>query len=242
MGKIYALASIKGGVGKTTIAGNLGVALGQLDREALLVDADFAMGGLTQLLNVGEIEKSLQDLLSKRGRVEDAIHSLPGKTDILPAGGELESYLKADPNKIKDVLDEVKGDYDYVIVDTPPGLSKYNLEPMKASDNCLLTLTLDPTAVSAAEKLEVVAETLDIEMGGAIVNMVDKRSFIDKILRRSKVSLGPIKQRINSKVRATIPYDEDLIKAARSRKPVVVQSPKCDASKAFKKFAKAIPS
>ncbi|KXB00449.1 hypothetical protein AKJ42_00745 [candidate division MSBL1 archaeon SCGC-AAA261C02] len=166
MGKIYALASIKGGVGKTTIAGNLGVALGQMGRDTLLVDTDLAMSGLTQLLNVGEIKKSLQELLSKRVRVEDVIHSLPGKTNILPAGGELESYLKAEPNKLASILDEVKDDYDYIIVDTPPGLSKYNLEPMKASDSCILAVIPDPTAVSAAEKLESIATILDIELGG----------------------------------------------------------------------------
>lgn len=102
MPRVYAFASIKGGVGKTTLTGNLGAALNKLGSDALLVDADIAMRSLTYLMGVGARETTLQDLLAGEGRVRDAVYDLTSGLDVLSAGEEISGYRTTGPQRLKE--------------------------------------------------------------------------------------------------------------------------------------------
>jgi septum site-determining protein MinD len=242
MAKIYTIASIKGGVGKTTVAGNIGVALGMLRRKTLLVDADLAMGGLTDILGINETKSTLHELLAGKGNIDEAVHKLPGGTDILPAGKGLQGYLKANPKKLGPILRQLAGGYSYVIIDTPPGLSKYNLEPLKIADEVLLVVTPDISAVQAGAKLESVAKVFGAKIGGVVVNRIKKPSILDRLFRRKPKVAALIKRRLKSRVIGAVPEDSEVVKSANARKPVVVYKPKSAAAKALKRLAQRLPT
>ena len=91
MVKVYAIASGKGGVGKTAVAANLGVSLGRLRKRTLVIDADLAMGGIAGFLGIGETTVALHDLLAGRGNIEGAVQSVYG-IKVIPSGETLSGY------------------------------------------------------------------------------------------------------------------------------------------------------
>jgi septum site-determining protein MinD len=227
--RVITIASIKGGVGKTTIAENLSITLGRLGRKVLLVDADLATSGLTALLGLTDREPNLHTLLAGSGDATKATCEAYG-VHVLPSGPSLSGFVRADPMKFTGIVDQLKRNYDYVIIDTPPGLSKYSLAPLKLSDEILVIATQDPAAVDAAVKLEEVAETLGLKIAGVVVNQVRKSSF----LRRVRVmSHAQIQSKLKTKVIAGIPDDMAVVEATNLQRPVVLWKPKGKASRAI---------
>lgn len=233
MARVITIASIKGGVGKTTIAENLAIVLGRSGRKVLLVDADLATSGLTTILGFTDREPNLHTLLAGRGDLTKATCDAYG-THLLPSGPSLSGFVRADPTKFKGIVDQLKQNYDYVIIDTPPGLSKYSLAPLKLADEILLITTQDPSAVEAAGKLEEVVETLKLKMFGVVVNRVRKSSFLHKVRVMTKAQ---VQSRLKTKIVAGIPEDTAVVEAATLRRPVVLWKPKGKASKAIRALA-----
>jgi septum site-determining protein MinD len=239
MARVYTVASIKGGVGKTTIAGNLGILLARLGKRTLLIDADLAMGGLSTTLGVGEAEVTLHDLLAGKGEIEKVVREVYG-AHVLPSGPSLRGFLRADPNRLRGILDEVSGSYDFIIIDTPPGLSKYSLTPMKLADEILLIVTPDISAIRAAEKLEEVADLAGAKVGATVVNRIKKPSFLDKLRGVKRLKRAEIQRRIKSKIVGAVPEDPAVPESANLQKPVVIRKPKSPASKALLRLARTL--
>ncbi len=236
---VYSVASIKGGVGKTTVAENLGVLLARAGRKVLLVDADLAMGGLTTVLGVGERPVTLHDLLAGRGEPEKAVYEIHG-VHLLPSGPTISGFLRADPTKLKEVLDELGKDYDFVLIDTPPGISKYSLMPLKLCDEVLVVVTPDLAATDAAARLEAITELVGAKVRGVIVNRVKEQSFLDKLLKRKSRAREIIQQRLKAQVLGAVPEDPAVVESANLRRPVVLLKPKSAASRGFRALAAAL--
>lgn len=233
MGTAIALASLKGGVGKTTIGENLGIILGRTGRRVLLVDGDLATASLTVLIGLIDREPNLHDLLAGRGLVENSVYDAYG-IKVIPSGGSLRGFLKADINKLPRIIDWGKQNFDVVIVDTPPGLTKYSLAPLRASDSVLIVSTQDPSAVEAAAKLEEVLQTLEIKISGVVVNKVRRSSFFKKLKLLDKAQ---IQARLKSKILVGIPEDISVVEAATLRRPAVLYKPKSKVSEAIRSLA-----
>ncbi|MDI6884401.1 MAG: AAA family ATPase [Hadesarchaea archaeon] len=233
MVRVITIASIKGGVGKTTIAENLGIVLGRLRRRVLIVDSDLATSGLTTLIGLTDREPNLHDLLAGRGDVNKAVCDAYG-IQVLPSGPSIGGFVRADPTKLAGLIDNLKRNYDYVIIDTPPGLSKYSLAPLKLADDILLVATQDPSAVEAAARLEEVAQALALKIHGVVVNRVRKSSFFRRLRLLTK---SQIQSRLKAKIISGIPEDASVAEAATLRRPIVLYKPKSDVSKAIRLLA-----
>lgn len=239
MVRVYAIASGKGGVGKTTVAANLGVSLGRLRKKTLVIDADLAMDGIAGFFGIGETTTALHDLLVGRGSIEGAMQSVYG-IKVIPSGETLRGFLKADPEKLKRVVDRAKRDLDYIIIDLPPGLNKYSLAPLKVADEVLLVVTPELPSIEAVKKLQSVLEVLGKKTGGVIVNRLRKPSFFDRLRGVKFMETGNIERKLNAKILGEIPEDLAVIESINARKPVIIHRPKSPASKAFDKLARVI--
>ena len=109
MTRVITVASGKGGVGKTTITANLGVALSTYGEETLVLDADVAMANLELILGMEGKSVTLHDVLSGDATIEEAIYEGPGGVKVVPAGISLEGLRKIKLDRLEDALETLSG-------------------------------------------------------------------------------------------------------------------------------------
>jgi len=236
MTRIYGFSSGKGGVGKSTIVANLGIALAKNKQKTLLVDADIPMPDLATILGIGEPPITLCEVLSRSKKIQQAIYKGPADVDIIPCGLSLDSFLRADIRLFKKNIMSVAKLYDFVLVDTPSGLHNYVLTALKAVSDVFLVITPDEPAVAKALKLKTVLEVLGIRTKGIIVNRVRKKLFG----RTPQLSKNEIEMKLGTNVVCAVPEDEEVINSLGFRKPLMLRKPNSPASKALQLLAKIL--
>ena len=189
MGKIIAIANQKGGVGKTTTTINLAAALGVLEKRVLLIDADpqaNASSGLGIL--VENVEKGTYQLLEHTVDAKDTIvGSNSPNVDLIPAHIDLvaiEIELVDKPNRefmLKQSLESIKDNYDYILIDCAPSLGLITLNALVAANSVIIPIQCEYFALEGLGKLlntiksvqKIHNPNLDIE--GLLLTMYDSR-------------------------------------------------------------------
>ena len=167
MGKVIAIANHKGGVGKTTSVASIGAVLSRKGYRTLLVDLD-AQANLTgSLSDTTEQQRTIYEALREREglpvvEVSEGLSIVPSSLDLAGIELELSSSMSRE-FALKDVLEPVAGDYDYILLDCPPSLGLLTVNAFVASDEIIIPLT--------AEALPFQGLT----MIGKIIGMVQKR-------------------------------------------------------------------
>lgn len=161
MTKIYAIANQKGGVGKTTTCVNLAASLVATKKRVLLVDLD-PQGNATMGsgVNKNEIEKSIYDVLTERESIKDClVLSESGKYQVLPANGDLtaaEVEMLALDNKerrLQNALNQVRDQFDYILIDCPPSLNMLTLNALTACDGVIIAMQCEYYALEGLSAL-----------------------------------------------------------------------------------------
>ena len=148
MVKSIAIASGKGGVGKTSLAVNCAVKLAGDGKNVALLDADFGMANSHILLNQ-KIENSVSDILEKGSNIENVIHETSTGLKLIPGGSGVLELLNLDSQKRWEIirsLDALKNDLDILVVDTPAGASDASVEFSAACDAVVVVLVPEPTS------------------------------------------------------------------------------------------------
>ncbi len=227
--KIIALGSGKGGVGKTTVALNLGFALASLNKKVIVVDTDISLPNLDLYTGLEKPIITLLDVLNGSADVQSAINTIQLGLSILPCGSSLQALRDVNMDKLGDVIAELKNsDFDYVILDVPAGLSKFSILPMTFSDEVLLIVNPDPASISDAQKVKAVSALAGINISGIIVNKYKKSIYED------------VGVKLGLPVFGIIPEDEAVISARDSRKPLILLKPRSSSSKAILEIARKI--
>lgn len=190
MGKIVAIFNQKGGVGKTTSSINLSAGLGKLGKKVLLVDLD-PQGNSTSGLGIdkNEVEKLLYDVLALDTPIDEAIfESSAENLDLIPSNNQLAGleieFARAGnwENSLKDKLNEVRDNYDYIIIDCPPSLGILSVTGLIASDSVIIPIQCEYYALEGVsqlfETIEMVKKSYNsgLEIEGVILSMFDGRT------------------------------------------------------------------
>ena len=246
MGKIVAIANQKGGVGKTTTTINLGTVLAKRKRRVLIVDAD-PQGNATSGLGVDKnVEFSTYDLLTSDKEAEDIIENTNIKNlDISPsninlAGAEVELVpMMSREQRLKEKLDVIKNDYDYILIDCPPSLGLITLNAFTASDSVLIPVQCEYYALEGLGQLlntvELVRKHLNknLYIEGALLTMYDIRTNL------ANQVVKEVKKFFQNKVYKTvIPRNVRLSEAPSYGVPITVYDPKSKGARSYEKFAK----
>ena len=146
--RIISVTSGKGGVGKTSVAVNLAVALSKIGRRVLLADCDFGMANAAMLLGQNP-PVTIDDVLDGRLSVDEVVSEGPDGLMLLPGGsgtGNMPEYGTAARQRLAESLRPFGRMTDYFMVDTPTGASSATLETVSAADMVMLVLSDEPTA------------------------------------------------------------------------------------------------
>lgn len=189
MGKIIALANQKGGVGKTTTTINLGASLATLEKSVLIVDADPQANASSGLgVDIKEVDCSLYECIINKADVRDAIYTtdITG-LDIIPShidlvGAEIEMLNLDNREKvIKNILDPIREDYDYILIDCSPSLGLITVNALTASDSVIIPVQCEYFALEGISKLlntiKIIKSKLNpkLEIEGFLLTMYDSR-------------------------------------------------------------------
>ncbi len=227
--RIIAIASGKGGVGKTTIALNLGFALASLKKNVLVVDTDVSLPNLDLYTGLDKPLITLLEVLKGSATTKSAIYSIQMGLNILPCGSSLDALREANIDRLGDVISELKKDeFDFIILDVPAGISKFSILPMTQADEILLVVNPDAASISDAQKVRTVSALADMNLTGIIVNKYKKKRGED------------IGIKIGLPVLGMVPEDDAVIESRDTRKPIMLLKPRSASAKAILQIARKI--
>ena len=246
MGKIIAVANQKGGVGKTTTTVNLSTILAKKGKKVLLVDTD-PQGNATSGLGIEKDgEFSTYDLLIADVQAEDiiektAINNLsicPSNMNLAGAEVQLVSMMSRE-QRMKEKLDVIKKNYDFILIDCPPSLGLITLNAFTAADSVLIPVQCEYYALEGLGQLlntiELVRKHLNknLYIEGALLTMYDIRTNL------ANQVVKEVKRFFQNKVYKTvIPRNVRVSEAPSYGVPITIYDPKSKGSKSYEKFAK----
>jgi len=231
--KCIAILSGKGGVGKTTTAINLGVALAQLGKEVVVVDANLVTPNVSLQLGLPPTPTNLNAVLKGKAPIRDAIYTHESGIRVIPAGVSILESSEPILTEYKEVLAPLNDFHDIVLLDCAAGLWGSITRAVRAADEVIVVTNPELPALIDALKSIKMAENLRVPLRGVVLNKVNGSSYD----ARTEVVEGILN---GYKIIARIPYDKNVLKSAVVRKPVVHYKPHSKVSRAFRKLAAEI--
>lgn len=244
MTKVISFANHKGGVAKTTSVASIGAILAESRKKVLLIDLD-AQANLTLSLTNGEADRDIADAI--REEKDLPIYPLGKNLDITPASVKLagiELYLankgEGRESILKDLLEPVRGSYDYILLDCPPSLGLVVVNALVASTEVYTPLMAEPLPVRGLDMLEdfikQVRETLnkDLYLTGIIVTKWRGRAL-------EKFMEGTLRETYKEKVFKTVIRENISIgEATLQGTNIIAYSPNSNGAKDYKALTKEI--
>ncbi len=246
MGKVIAVVNQKGGVGKTTTAVNLCACLGTLGRKILLIDIDPQSNSTSGLgLNPSEITRSIYDVLiddydiksCKQKTMIDSLHIIPSSVQLSGAEVELVSMMAREV-KLKNAINSIKEDYDYVFIDCPPSLGLITVNALTAADNVLVPIQCEYFALEGLSQLvnsiRLVRQNLNpnLSIEGVLLTMYDSRTNLSEQVNNE------IRKHFKDRVYQTfIPRNVRLSESPSYGLPITLYDPACSGAKAYVSLA-----
>lgn len=249
MGRIIAVANQKGGVGKTTTAINLSSCLAEKGKKVLAVDMD-PQGNMTSGLGVDKnsVENTIYDLIIGESGIEEVLRkNIMKNLDIIPANidlsaAEIELIDVEDKEYIvRNVINDIKDNYDYIIIDCPPSLSMLTINAMTTATSVLVPIQCEYYALEGLSQLihtvDLVRDRLnpELEIEGVVFTMYDARTNL------SLQVVENVKDNLHQNIYKTIiPRNIRLAEAPSYGIPINEYDPKSAGSESYMRLAEEV--
>ena len=249
MGRVIAIANQKGGVGKTTTAINLSAAMGKKGKKVLVIDID-PQGNTTSGFGIekNELEKTVYDLILGECSIKECIiPDVCENLSIIPANVNLAAaeieLIDAEKKEyvLKNEVDWIKDQYDYIFIDCPPSLSMLTVNAMTTAESVLVPIQCEYYAMEGLSQLihtiNLVKKKLNpaLKMEGVVFTMYDSRTNL------SQEVVDSVKEALEERVfETTIPRNVRLAEAPSYGKPICEYDAKSAGAESYSKLADEI--
>ena len=249
-GRIIAIANQKGGVGKTTTAINLSACLAELGKKVLVIDLD-PQGNTSSGFGIdkNEIENTVYELMLNECTIKESMTKVSNidnltiiTSNVNLAGAEIELLgINAKEYILKNEVDYIRDDFDFIIIDCPPSLNMLTVNAMTTADSVLVPIQCEYYALEGISQLihtiDLVQERLNpkLKIDGVVFTMYDARTNL------SSDVVDTVKENLNTKVYQTIiPRNVRLAEAPSHGLPFSLYDPKSAGAESYRNLAKEI--
>jgi septum site-determining protein MinD len=228
-GKVISVISVKGGVGKTTISTNLGMILSKnYNLRCLVIDGDLKLPTVGFHLDIIEPGVTIHDFLKSKSAIIQAVQTHSSGLHVIL--GSL-SDENTSSEKLREGIQEIAKQYDYVILDTSPSIDADLKNMIISSDEVIVVSGPDYPSISGSMKAVKLAKELNIPVRGAVINHHDGAD--DELAKETAAIL-------EVPVLAIIPEDPKVREALTRKQPVILYSPNSPAGKEMVRLAEEI--
>jgi len=232
MARVYAIISGKGGVGKTTSAVNLGVALNHLGEDVIIIDANLSTPNIGIHLGAPIVPTTINHVLKNQAKIEDAIYEHESGTKVMPASLSLKEAEKINYKKLPEIIKKLKKITGHIIIDCAAGLGPEARASIKAADEIIIITNPEMAAVTDALKTIKLAEQLHKKITGVIITRHQGK--------RVEMSLPNIKDMLEVPIIGIIPEEDSIKESHVMKNPVIYTHPRSKASKIYLNTSKRI--
>ncbi len=213
MAKVIAVMSPKGGVGKTFISYELGIALSKLGHHVLVIDTNIYAANLSLYMGFSHTPTTFNDVIKFSIPPENAIYKFSPSLSILPATTHVEiEDLNFGTKFLRNLLFKLSPKFDYIILDTEPGFTKNNESIIQSVEDILLVSTPDIPTLMTTHKLVLLLNKFGVKKTSLILNKVMKAYY--------ELSDSEIKELMGVDVILKVPFSKQVVKAVSLRLPL----------------------
>lgn len=240
--QVLAVTGGKGGVGKTSVSINLSLALAEMGRRVVLLDADLGLANVDVLLGLGP-KRNLADVLAGSCSLRDILLDGPGGIRIIPASSGTQSMVSLAATEHAGLIhafSELSDELDTLVIDTAAGISSSVVSFVRASQEVIMVVCDEPSSITDAYALvKLLNRDYKVDRFRILASMTrseeEGRALFNKLYQVCDRFLDVTLQFVGA-----VPYDENLRKSIRRQQPVLLASPRSPSSVAFREIARRV--
>lgn len=242
-GIVIAITSGKGGVGKSTATANLGVGLAQSGKRVIAVDFDIGLRNLDMILGLERrIVYDVIDVMDGKCNLSQAIvnHKKAKNLYFLPASQTKDKTI-LDKNKVKELLEKLKNEFDYILLDSPAGIESGFEHTLFWADRALIVVTPEVSSVRDSDRVVGIIDSKSDRAKQGIElekHIIINRLRPDLVARQDMLSCDDVLQILALPLIGIVPEDEKVIGATNSGEPTIFT--KTDSGLAYERIARRI--
>ena len=219
MGEVIVITSGKGGVGKTTTTANIGIDLSSAGKKVLVIDTDLGLRNLDVVLGLeNRIVYNLVDVIESKCRLKQAvIKDTRFENLYLLPSAQTKDKTSVSPEQMKKLIDELKDDYDFILLDCPAGIEQGFKNAIAGAQRSIVVTTPEVSSIRDADRIIGLLEASGIRKNELLIN----RLRVDMVRRGDMMSVEDVVDILAIDLIGVVPDDESIVIATNEGEPLV---------------------
>lgn len=178
MSQVIVVASGKGGTGKTTVCAGLAVALAKDNKKVLIMDCDSGMRGMDMVLGISDkLVYDISDIVRGGCGIADAVYRVDPSMELWCIAAPLYADDEVSPSLIGEFVDKARGEYDYILIDSPAGTGSGFVSAAGSADRALVVINIEPISLRGCKTIRQRLEELGVTDRRLVINRFDRERF-----------------------------------------------------------------